>query len=899
MKKEDQKITAENNKLVDERLRKASEMTIDDLFHVYQTSWLGKEEVSRDEARSAYGVNKIERFKKLSLGKRIFNAFFDPFTLILLVLSIVSFTTDFVLANPNDKNPTTFLIILCIVMISGILRFTQESKSGEASEKLLEMIENTCMVSLPKQGSKEIPMDELVVGDLVYLSAGDMIPADVRIVQSKDLFISQSALTGEAVSVEKFVTCQDHSLSTLSLDNLAFMGTNVVSGSAKAVVISTGMDTFFGRIASHLNQKKEMTQFEKGINSVSWILIRFMLTMVPVVFVITGFTKGDWLNSFIFAISIAVGLTPEMLPMIVTTCLSVGSMEMAKNKVIIKNLNSIQSLGAMNILCTDKTGTLTEDKIVLQRHINIHGQEDTRVLRYGFLNSFYQTGLKNLMDKAIISKTMELKEKDNNLEENIDRYEKIDEIPFDFSRRRMSVVVKNNHGVCKLITKGAVEEMLAICSYIESDGKAIALNAEIKEHILKTVQELNAQNMRVIAVAYKRNLTDARTLTVQDEKDMILMGYLSFLDPAKDSAKEAIKTLKEYGINVKVLTGDNKEVTLNVCQQLKIKTDHILLGDDIEKMNDQELSQLVEKTSVFAKLSPSQKVRIIELLKNNGHTVGFMGDGINDAAGLEKADVGISVSNAVDIAKESANVILLEKDLMVLEKGVIEGRKIYANMLKYIKITASSNFGNVFSILFASLLIPFLPMQPIHLLILNMIYDISCISFPWDNVDISYLKEPRKWEAKSISSFMIQFGPISSIFDFLTYFILYYQICPLFTNGVLFTKLADPKLKLVYIAIFHAGWFIESMLSQTLVIHMLRTSKIPFKQSRPSTVLLWLNTISIFFVFFLVNSDIGMLLGFHALPRIYLAYLLIIIVLYMILISLVKKHYLKNHAEIL
>lgn len=884
---------------INKRLLKASKDDIEILYNDFNTSENGKNESQVKSSEDDFGKNIVTYKKDDTAFKRLTRAFINPFTLILIALAIVSAFTDIIIPQASEKDPTTVIIIVTMVFLSGILRFVQETRSGNSAEKLLEMIETTCLIERVESGAKEIPLDEVVVGDLVHISAGDMIPADVRIIKAKDLFISQSALTGESQTVEKTVKDISNSETILDRTNLAFMGTNVISGSASGIVIATGDDTIFGDIAKELNEEKPVTSFERGVNAVSWVLIKFMMVMVPIVFFLNGFTKGHWLEALLFAISIAVGLTPEMLPMIVTTCLAKGAVKMSKEKVIIKNLNSIQNLGAINILCTDKTGTLTEDNVVLQYHLNVDGKSDTRVLRHGFLNSYYQTGLKNLMDKAIINKTMELKEKDSNFEKRITNYEKVDEVPFDFKRRRMSVVVKNHLGKTQMITKGAVEEMLSISSFIEQNGEVIELTEDLKKYVMQKVNELNYQGMRVIAVAQKNEPSPVGEFSVKDETNMVLMGYLAFLDPPKKSAIKAIEALHEHGVEVKVLTGDNEEVTSSICKQVGIKFDKIYIGNDIDNMNDSELSDLAIKTAVFAKLSPSQKARIVNLLREKGHVVGFMGDGINDAAALEASDVGISVSNAVDIAKESADVILLEKDLMVLEKGIIEGRKTYANMIKYIKMTASSNFGNVFSVLIASAFLPFLPMEPMHLLLLNLIYDISCIAIPWDNVDSEYLEKPKKWDASSVSKFMIWIGPTSSVFDVSTYALMYFIIAPMATGGVLFHNLTDPTQIALYIAIFQAGWFVESMWSQTLVIHMIRTAKIPFVQSRASFELIVLTFVGILIATVIPFTPFGTSIGLAPLPKIYFLYLIITIVLYMILATIVKKAYVKKYGTLL
>lgn len=806
--------------------------------------------------------------------------------------------TDIVWAKAGEEDPMTVIIIATMVMISGILKFVQETRSGNAAENLLKMITTTTCVIRPSTAEKELPMDEVVVGDIIHLSAGDMVPADVRIFKSKDLFISQSALTGESVAVEKFSESSSKTHDSLTdTKNLAFMGSNVVSGSANAIIVATGDDTILGDMAKDISEDAIQTSFEKGVNSVSWLLIKFMLIMVPIVFFINGITKGDWLEAGLFAISIAVGLTPEMLPMIVTTSLAKGAVTMSKKKTIIKNLNSIQNLGSMDILCTDKTGTLTQDKVVLLYHLDIHGKEDFRVLRHAFLNSYYQTGLKNLMDIAIIDRTKKEKKDHPDLQDLSEKYNKIDEIPFDFERRRMSVVVEN--GKTQMITKGAVEEMISICSYVEFKGEVRELTSELKKYILNKVDKLNEDGMRVIAIAQKTNPSPVGEFSVKDESDMVLMGYLAFLDPPKESTASAIKALREHGVGVKVLTGDNDKVTRSVCRHVNIPSKKILLGSEVELMTDNELVDVAEKISVFAKLSPQQKARIIRVLRGKGHSVGYMGDGINDAAAMKASDVGISVDTAVDIAKESADVILLEKDLMVLEEGIVEGRKTYANMIKYIKMTASSNFGNVFSVLIASAFLPFLPMLSIHLILLNLIYDLSCTAIPWDNVDKEFLKIPRKWDATSIGKFMVWFGPTSSIFDITTYLLMYFIICPAMTGGLLFSQISDPATQAAYIAIFQAGWFVESMWSQTLVIHMIRTPKVPFIQSRASLPVMILTFTGIAVLTTIPFTEFGKSIGLLPLSGAYFIWLAVTIVAYMLLVTLFKRKFIRKYGELL
>lgn len=863
-------------------------------------------------SRNAYGDNKVTHGKKKMLLQRLAEAFINPFTAILFCLAIVSTITDIILPimqnAPEDVDPLTVAIIMAMVFISGSLRFVQESRSGNAAEKLLGMITTTCTVDREDGQRQEIPLVEAVVGDIIHLSAGDMIPADARVIQAKDLFISQSALTGESEPVEKFATINEKQVDTVTeYSNIIFMGSNVISGSAIAVIISVGDDTLFGSMAFSILGESVETSFTKGVNAVSWVLIRFMFVMVPIVFVINGLTKGDWLQAFLFGISIAVGLTPEMLPMIVTTCLAKGAVSMSKKKTIVKNLNSIQNFGAINILCTDKTGTITQERVVLEYHLDVMGKEDTRVLRHAYLNSYFQTGYKNFMDMAIIRKTEEQEASDSRLIDLSEAYTKVDEIPFDFTRRRLSIVVSDKNGKTQMVTKGAVEEMLSICSFAEYRGVVEPITEKLKANILRTVDNLNEDGMRVIAVAQKTNPSPVGAFSVKDENEMVLMGYLAFLDPPKESVQKAIQALKEYGVTTKILTGDNDKVTRCICKKVGLKVNNLLLGSDIDKMTDDVLAKAVEQTDVFAKLSPEQKSRIVTVFRNNGHTVGFLGDGINDAAAMKSADIGISVDTAVDIAKESADIILLEKDLMILEEGIIEGRKTYANMNKYIKMTASSNFGNMFSVLAASALLPFLPMMSVQLIFLNLIYDLSCTSIPWDNVDEEFLKEPRKWDASSVGSFMLWIGPTSSIFDWTTYAFMYFFLCPLFvSDGILYNDLINHfngaeliKMQTNYVALFQAGWFVESMWSQTLVIHMIRTPKLPFIQSRASATLTMLTFVGVAVVTVIPFTAFGTSLGFVPLPAAYFGYLIPCIILYMALATSLKKAYVRHYGDLL
>lgn len=883
-------------KTTKERLAAAIQTPLKDSLAFYHTSLKGLDQEQVEENRDLYGENTITKGQEDSIFKKIYESIINPFTIILLVIAFISLVTNVWLAKPGQEDPTTSIIIVVLVLISGGIRFVQELRSDKATTNLSKMIVNTATVI--RDGlEQELPIDELVVGDLVKLSAGDMIPADVILFESRDFFVQQSGLTGESDAVEKLAlnkATNQNVDSLLEAESLAFMGTNVISGSATAMVLAVGDDTMMGAIEQTLNTYDEPTSFEREMNSISWLLIRLMLVMVPIVFFANGLTDGDWLEAGVFALSVGVGLTPEMLPMIITASLAKGSIIMAKEKVVIKKLNAIQDLGAIDILCTDKTGTLTQDEIVLEYPLDIHGDLDMAVLRRAYLNSHFQTGLKNLMDRAIISRT-EKEAKEHVILQNLDTsFQKIDELPFDFERRRMSVIVKDDSNVVSMVTKGALEEMLNISTHVEYRGEIIPITEGIRQEVLAEVAQLNRQGLRVLGVGYKSGLREDYAYAVDDESDMILTGYLAFLDPPKPSAAPAIQALLEHGVRTKILTGDNEKVTQAICEKVGLDVEHMLLGADIDQMTDQELAEVVEKVTVFAKLSPDQKARIILQLKKNGHGVGYMGDGINDAPSMKVADVGISVDTAVDIAKETADVILLDKDLMVLETGIVEGRKVYANMTKYIKMTVSSNFGNIFSLLVASIFLPFLPMAPVHLIVLNLVYDLSCVALPFDNVDQDFLKQPHTWEAKSITRFMVWMGPISSVFDILTFIFLYFIIVPLVT-GHHYVHGSESALQ--FIILFQTGWFIESMWSQTMVIHMLRTAKVPFVQSRPAWLVILMTLVAAFFVTSLPYGPLVNILRLAPLGLPYFLFLICIIFLYMFSVTVIKKFYIKKYKE--
>ncbi|MCL1972334.1 MAG: magnesium-translocating P-type ATPase [Endomicrobia bacterium] len=884
--------TSENK----ETLTRAATLPQKALLSEYDNDFLGFDEENVEIMRDEYGKNQITKKSGHGIIEKFFDAFINPFTVVLFILAVISYIVDVANAPAGEKDYGAVIIITVMVTISGLMRFIQEMRSGKAAEKLSEMVHTTISVQRKETGKSEIPIKDIVIGDIIYLAAGDMVPADIRILSAKDLFVSQSSLTGESEPIEKFPDAINAELygniNPFEFNNLAFMGSNVISGSAIGIVVNIGDNTLFGSMAKQITKKKVETNFEKGVSSVSWLLIRFMMIMVPTVFVINGLTKGDWMQSLLFGISIAIGLTPEMLPMIVSANLAKGAVSMSKKKVIVKNLTAIQNLGAIDILCTDKTGTLTQDKVILEYYINTTGEEDKRVLQLAFLNSYYQTGLKNLMDIAIINH-----EGEQDIASLKEDYHKVDEIPFDFNRRRMSVVVGDKNTNAQIITKGAIEEMLAVCAKAEYKGQIVDLTEDIKNEILSIARSYNNDGMRVLGLANKTDVPGTASFSVSDEKNMTFIGYLAFLDPPKESAEKAIAALAEYSVGVKILTGDNDFVTKSICRKVGIKAENILLGPDVETMSDEDLGIAAEKTDVFAKLSPQQKSRIISTLRKNGHTVGFLGDGINDAPAMKEADVAISVDTAVDIAKESADIILLEKDLMVLENGVIEGRKTYGNTIKYIKMTASSNFGNMFSVLAASAFLPFLPMLPIQILVLNLIYDISCVAVPWDNVDDEFLKVPRTWNASSIGKFMVWIGPTSSVFDITTYLLMFHLICPAMAGGS-YNSL-NTEQKELFIAVFHTGWFVESLWSQTLVIHMIRTPKIPFLQSRASWPLITFTTAGILFGTILPFTPIGEILDMAALPLVYFFWLALTILAYMILVTAVKKVFIRKYGELL
>ena len=843
---------------------------------------LGEEEAA--ERWEVFGPNEVAYEKKEGWLSRLWVATRNPLVILLTVLAVLSYST-------GDSAAGTIMMLMVFLGLS--LRFVQETKADTAAAKLKAMITVTATVVRAGQ-TKEIPLRELVPGDIVKLCAGDMVPGDVRLISAKDLFVIQATLTGESLPVEKHeVPDTRENVSSIERTSLCFLGTSIESGSATAVIVATGRHTYFGKVAHSLSGRQVETAFDKGVKKFTWLMIRFMMVMVPLVFLINGITKHDWKEAFFFALAVAVGLTPEMLPMIVSVCLSKGALAMSRKKVIVKRLNSIQNFGAMNVLCTDKTGTLTIDRVILELYVDVFKKENEEVLRDAYLISHFQTGLKNVLDRAV------LKHAELHGELGIEKYGKLDEIPFDFSRRMMSVVVEGPNGECQLLTKGAPEAVFAKCTHFESEGESFDMEPILVGDLLEQVNSLNEDGLRVLAIATKK-VEKRPAYSKTDESDLVLTGYIAFLDPPKETAGQAITALRQHGVTIKVLTGDNDLVTRKVCNEVGINAEKILLGKQVESMSDVDLAQAMETTDVFARLSPSHKQRVVKALQQKGHVVGFMGDGINDAPALRAADVGISVDNAVDIAKESADMILLEKSLMILEEGVLEGRKVFVNILKYIRMGASSNFGNMFSVIGASAWFPFVPMAPIQVLTNNLLYDFSQVPIPTDNVGPLQIAKPRPWNIGEIAKFIVFIGPISSIFDYTTYAMMWFIFkcnqLGLVTPAELawrFPATSEPDATYAA-ALFHTGWFVESLMTQTLIVHVIRTNLIPFIQSRASWQLTTTTIIIMALGAYLPFSPLATFLGFVPLPPLYWTLLFLTLVCYVALTQIVKVWLLKK-----
>lgn len=846
-----------------ERLLHASSVEPAVVIKDYKSSEAGLSTVEVQRRLLQYGTNEVANERSTPWLVVLLRNFKDPLSLLLLVLGVVSYAT-------GDAKATVLITIMVVLSIT--LRFVQEIRADKAAEKLKAMVRTTATVTRGG-ATKEIPLKLVVPGDVVHLSAGDMVPADVRLIESRDLFINQATLTGESLPVEKHAPPQSDLRTPLDAQNLCFMGTDVESGTASALVLSTGRETYFGSLAANVASPRELTSFDIGVNRFTWLIIRFIFVMVPLVFVVNWVSKGDWLEAFLFAMAVAVGLTPELLPVIVTVNLSKGALDMSRRKVIVKRLNAIQNFGAMDILCTDKTGTLTEGRVVLIKHVDIEGHENESILQYAYLNSFYQTGLKNLIDHAV------LKHAPVDVEQFARTFHKVDEVPFDFVRRRMSVVVEDKDKQHWLICKGAVEEVLGCTTHVQVGSKVMPISDLHHKRRQSLADELNSEGFRLVALAIRKLPPAKQVYGIKDESNLTLLGFLAFLDPPKPTVANALVQLKQHGVGVKVLTGDSELVTRKICSEVGHPVTRILRGDEVQRMSDAELEQAAEESTVFDKLEPGHKERVIRALQRKGHVVGFLGDGINDAPALKAADVGISVDSAVDIARESSDIILLEKSLLVLKEGVREGRRIFANIEKYIKMAASSNFGNMFSVVGGSIFLPFLPMTPLQVITNNLLYDFSQVTIPTDGVDEEYVTKPRRWNIGHIQRFIMLIGPISSLFDYATFFLMLW----------VFRAWLNPTL-------FHTGWFVESILTQTLIIHVIRTKKIPFIQSRAS----WSVTLSTLIVsavaIWLPFSPLAPALGFVPLPPLYWMCIGGFLLCYVVLTQFVKRWYMRYYS---
>ena len=856
--------------------------------------------LTADEAesmRAFWGENRLAHEERPGLPRRALAALADPFTYTLVAIAIVSVLTDWVFAEGPSRDLTTPTIIAAMVLASGILRFVQTERSDDAAEALGRLIETTCCVERAGSGRVELPLDELVVGDVVHLGSGDLVPADVRIVSARDLFVSQSSLTGESEPVEKRpapAAPPAAGVSVTDLEGLAFLGSTVVSGTGVGVVVATGDRTLLGEAAGKLGTSgREATASAAGVGSTSRLLVALMLVMVPMVLLVCGLTKGAWLEALLFSLSVAVGLTPEMLPMLVTCCLAKGSVDLSRDRVIVKRLDAISDLGAVDVLCCDKTGTLTEDRVVLERHLNVLGEPDERVLDAAFLNSFFGTGVKNLIDSAIIRRAAGRAGSD----ELVARWSLVDELPFDFERRRLSVVVGDDRGHTLMVCKGALEETLAACSRAEVGGRTVPLTEGLAAEVTRRAESLAAEGMRVLAVACADEPAGAASLTVEDERDLTLIGYLAFLDPPKASATDAVRALAEHGVAVKVLTGDSARVAAHVCEAIGIPAHETLTGAEVDAMGDDELERCVGRVTLFAKLSPAAKARVVGALRTGGNVVGFMGDGVNDAAAMRASDCDVSVDSAVDVAREAADVILLEKDLMVLERGIVCGRRTLANMIKYVKMTVSSNFGNILSVLVASAALPFLPMSAIQLLLLNLVYDLTCTALPLDSVDDELVSAPRRWDDASIRRFMLWMGPVSTLFDLLTFAGLFFWVCPAVAGGP-WDGLGAAE-RATFVATFQAGWFVTSMWTQTLAVHLIRTVRGPLSGSRAAWQLVALGAVGVAFATVLPFTPLGAALDLAALPAAFFVLLACVVVGYAAALTLAKRAFARRFGSLL
>ena len=882
--------------LMDCCIKKYAYKEISQIYRELGASPDGLSQTQIESMREMYGVNSFSGRKNDTMLPRLRRAFINPFNIILLVLGMISLATDVVLASDFARNATTAVIIFTMILISGTIRLIQEIRAKNASKQLNRLIHES--ITVRREGElREIPAEELVVGDIVLLSAGDRVPADIRLTKVSDLFISQAAITGESAILEKNAQVSSYSNpeSLPQLENLAFMATTVISGKGEGIVLAVGKDTLYGSFAKEDPDEKQ--SFQKGANSIAWVMLRFIAVLIPVVFILLKITGGKWLESFAFALSVAVGLMPEMLPMVITACLARGSLSMSRKQTIIKDINAMQGFGSMDVLCMDKTGTLTNESILLEYYMDVLGNESDQVLDFAFLNSSYHSGVCNPIDNAILAcQTMPGHEQ--HFADLLTHYQKEDEIPFDYSRKFVSTLVTDKNGDCQLIVKGNISQIVARCSHVEFRGEILPMEKNGMESVASVVDEMLQDGMKVIAVARKKIEKQSQIIPA-DEKDLILMGYLAFFDAPKKTAKTSVEALKRLKVTPKILTGDQADVAASICKRVGIPSEIILTGAELDQMTDTELNEAVEKIHVFAELTPGQKVRLVSALRQNGHTVGFLGDGINDIPALCESNVGISVDTAVDAAKDAADVVLLQKDLGVLEQGILEGRKTFTNMLKYIKITASSNFGNIFSIVCASAFLPFLPMTSLQILLLNLLYDVLCIILPWDNVDEEDTLSPRDWSGKTLGRFMLFFGPISSLFDVVTFLFLYYILCPMLCGGATYLNIADPVIQSQYVALFQTGWFLESMWTQVLILHFLRTRKIPFVQSSPSVPVICTTLAGIIVFTGITFTRSAAVFGLTRLPIRYFGFLFAVALLYMLLTTVVKTLYQKKYHELI
>lgn len=882
--------------LFDSRIKKYAYREASQIYQDIGVSSDGLSHEQVEAMREKYGANSFAERKNDTMIRRLRRAFINPFNVILFILGIISLVTDVFLVSNFARNATTAIIIFSMILISGAIRLIQELRAKNAAQQLNRLIHES--ITVRREGELiEISAEKLVVGDIVLLSAGNRVPADIRLTEVTDLFISQAAITGESAILEKNCRALSYSsLETLTqLENLAFMATTVISGKGEGIVLAVGKDTLYGSFAKPDSDDKK--SFQKGANSIAWVMLRFIAVLIPIVFALLGITGGKWLESFAFALSVAVGLMPEMLPMVITACLARGSLTMSRKQTIIKDINAMQGFGSMDVLCMDKTGTLTNESSLLEYYMDVLGNESSEVLDLAFLNSFYHSGVRNPIDNAILAcQTMPGRE--THYTDLLTQYQKIDEIPFDYARKFVSTLVTDKNGESQLIMKGDISHIVARCSHVEYRDKILPIEKGGMQSVSFVVDEMLQDGMKVIAVA-RKNVGQQNQITPADEGDMILMGYLAFFDAPKKTSKVSVAALKRLKVTPKILTGDQADVAVSVCRRVGISSEAVLTGANLDEMTDSELSAAVEKIHVFAELTPGQKVRLVSTLGQNGHTVGFLGDGINDIPALCEANVGISVDTAVDAAKDAADVVLLQKDLGVLEQGILEGRKTFTNMLKYIIITASSNFGNILSIVCASAFLPFLPMTSVQILLLNLLYDVLCIILPWDNVDEEETVSPRDWSGRTLGRFMLSFGPISSLFDIVTFLFLYYFLCPMLCGGATYLNLTDPALRLQYVSLFQTGWFLESMWTQVLILHFLRTRRIPFVQSRPSAPVICITLAGIVAFTAITFTKGASLFGLTKLPLWYLVFLLIVALLYMLLTTVVKTFYQKKYHELI